>query len=92
MTTPALTAATLQAGNEDNPILYVVITILGAAHAILWIAALISILRSDRLTGGGKLLWFAVITGFAFLGPLSWFIFGRKAQLVKTGVTPSVGT
>ncbi len=67
-------------------------TIFFVVHSILWIAAAISILRNDRLTGGGKFVWFAVITGFPFLGSLGWFFFGRKAQLVKTLATSSSGT
>jgi hypothetical protein len=57
--------------------------IIGLALIILWIAAAVSILRSDRYTGGGKFLWFIVIIAFPFLGCLGWFFAGRKAQLVK---------
>ncbi|MEV0678058.1 PLDc N-terminal domain-containing protein [Actinosynnema sp. NPDC050436] len=49
----------------------------------LWVAAFVSVMRQDRLTGGGKFLWLVVIVGFPLLGSLGWFIFGRSAQLVK---------
>lgn len=87
MTTSVSTTVALQWSDGTNQAVYTVGVILGVVQTILWIAAAISILRNDRFTGGGKLLWFLVITGFPFLGTLGWFIFGRKAQLVKSGVT-----
>ncbi|MEU6153696.1 PLDc N-terminal domain-containing protein [Actinosynnema sp. NPDC047251] len=57
----------------------------------LWVAAFISVMRQDRLTGGGKLLWIVVIIGFPFLGSLGWFLFGRGAQLVKTVPVSNAG-
>lgn len=68
----------------------VIAGVLGLAQIILWIAAAISIVRNDRLTGGGKFLWFVVIIAFPFLGCLGWFFFGRTAQLVKAGAAPPV--
>lgn len=77
-------------GNMDagDVVVVVIGAILGVAQIILWIAAAISIVRKDRLTGGGKFLWFVVIIAFPFVGCLGWFIFGRNAQLVKTGAAP----
>ncbi|MBW4720818.1 PLDc N-terminal domain-containing protein [Saccharothrix obliqua] len=49
----------------------------------LWVAAFVSVLRQDRLTGGGKLLWLVVIIAFPFLGSIGWFAFGRTARLVN---------
>ena len=50
-------------------------------QAILFIAALITILGSKRYTGGGKFLWIVVVFFAPLLGPLGWFIGGRKAQI-----------
>ncbi len=72
----------------SNQTLATIGTILAVAQIILWIITAISILRTERLTGGGKFLWFAVIIGFPFLGCLGWFIFGRNAQLVRPGPRP----
>ena len=85
---------TLLADSYDAADVLVVVigTILALAQVILWIAAAISILRSDRFTGGGKFLWFVVIIGFPFLGCLGWFFFGRNAQLVKAGASSPVHT
>lgn len=51
------------------------------AQAILVIAAVVSILASPRYTGGGKLLWIAVVLLAPFLGPLGWFLGGRRARI-----------
>jgi hypothetical protein len=77
---------------SDDPTLVTIGAIFAVAQIILWVIAAISILRNDRLTGGGKFLWFVVIIGFPILGCLGWFIFGRNAQLVKTGVGTPVHT
>lgn len=87
MLTAAPTALAAASDGTDTAVV-IVGAILGLAQVILWIAAAISILRNDRFTGGGKLLWFVVIIGFPFLGCLGYFIFGRNAQLVKTGMAP----
>lgn len=79
------TAALVMATDASDVVVAVVGTILGLAQIILWIAAAISIVRNDRFTRGGKLLWFVVIIGFPFLGCLGWFFFGRNAQIVKAG-------
>lgn len=55
--------------------------ILAIAQAVLFIAALISILMSKRYTGGGKFLWVVVVFFAPLLGALGWFIGGRKAQI-----------
>jgi Phospholipase_D-nuclease N-terminal len=75
--------AVLAASDASNVGIVVAAAVLGLAQLVLWIAAAVSIVRNDRLTGGGKLLWFVVIIGFPFLGCLGWFLFGRNAQLVK---------
>ncbi|MCK2241933.1 MULTISPECIES: PLDc N-terminal domain-containing protein [unclassified Crossiella] len=59
--------------------------IIGILYLLLFLFALISILRSQRLTGGGKFLWIVVALAYPFLGSLGWFIFGKSAQLVKQG-------
>ena len=51
------------------------------AQAILVIAAVVSVLASPRYTGGGKLLWIAVVLLAPFLGPLGWFLGGRRARI-----------
>ncbi len=51
------------------------------AQAVLFIAALVSILRSKRYTGGGKFLWVVVVFFAPFFGALGWFIGGKTAQI-----------
>ncbi|WP_221485278.1 PLD nuclease N-terminal domain-containing protein [Saccharothrix ecbatanensis] len=78
---------TLIAQESDNAVGVVFMIVLAAialALIVLWVAAIVSVLRNNRLTGGGKTLWIVVILGFPFLGSLGWFIFGRDAQLVKS--------
>ncbi len=59
-------------------IVWVIVVI---AQAVLFIAALISILGSKRYTGGGKFLWLVVVFFAPFLGAIGWFIAGRTAQI-----------
>ncbi len=59
--------------------------ILGIAQIILFIAALVSILGSQRYTGGGKFLWVVVVFFAPLFGALGWFIAGRRAQ-IRTNV------
>jgi hypothetical protein len=60
---------------------FTVIVILLALQLILFIAALISILASRRYTGGGKFLWILLVLSLQLLGPIGWFLFGRRAQI-----------
>lgn len=46
----------------------------------LFIAALVSVVKSPRLMAGGKLVWIVVVFCFPFLGPLVWFLWGRHVQ------------
>lgn len=55
-----------------------------AIQVVLFLSALVSILRSQRYTGGGKLLWAAVVFFAPFLGPLGWWLGGRRAQIRTT--------
>ncbi|MGU3358122.1 PLDc N-terminal domain-containing protein [Microbacterium sp. M4A5_1d] len=59
----------------------VVAAVLAAVVAILFISSLISILASPRYTGGGKLLWIIGIFVFPMIGPLVWWLGGRKARI-----------
>lgn len=48
---------------------------------ILFIAALVSIIRSANYTRGGKALWALGVYAAPLLGALLWFIVGRKSTL-----------
>ena len=50
-------------------------------QAVLFIAALITILASKRYTGGGKFLWVLLVFFMPFLGAIGWFLVGRNAQI-----------
>jgi uncharacterized membrane protein len=47
---------------------------------IPWLIALIDILRSD-FTGNDKLIWLLVIIFIPFIGPIVYFIVGRKQKI-----------
>ncbi|GIG60103.1 hypothetical protein Lfu02_44750 [Longispora fulva] len=47
---------------------------------ILFIAALVSILKADRLSTAAKILWAVVAFAFPFIGSLAWFFWGKKNQ------------
>ncbi|NUT98359.1 MAG: PLDc_N domain-containing protein [Saccharothrix sp.] len=59
---------------------------------VLWVAAVVSVVRHPRLTGGGKFLWIVVIFGFPLLGSIGWFVAGKDARLVKDSVGTSPST
>ncbi|WP_045075419.1 PLD nuclease N-terminal domain-containing protein [Psychromicrobium lacuslunae] len=65
--------------------LVVGLIVVGIALLVLFISALISVLSSRVLTGGGKVLWILVVFAFPFLGPLGWFIWGRKQPSYRSG-------
>ena len=50
-------------------------------QAVLFIAALITIIASKRYTGGGKFLWVLLVFFMPFFGALGWFLVGRNAQI-----------
>jgi uncharacterized RDD family membrane protein YckC len=50
-------------------------------QAVLFIAALITIIASKRYTGGGKFLWVLLVFFMPFLGAIGWFLLGRNAQI-----------
>ncbi len=78
--------------SELGTALTVILAVLTIAALILWIAAIVSVLRTSRLTGGGKLLWIAVILAYPFLGSIGWFIAGRKARLIRTAAPNPVAS
>ena len=46
---------------------------------IAFVFALLSILRSDRLTGTRKVIW--IVVCFSLVGPIVWFIAGKSTAL-----------
>ncbi len=44
----------------------------------LMLAALVDLSRRERVAGGNKLVWGLVIIFVNTLGPLAYFVFGRK--------------
>lgn len=76
-----LIAAEQTAENSSSALglgLLIVFAAVGIGLFVLFITALISVLASRVLTGGGKVLWLLVVFAFPFLGPLCWFIWGRN--------------
>ncbi|WP_312802847.1 PLD nuclease N-terminal domain-containing protein [Corynebacterium variabile] len=61
----------------------VFLALVAIACVVLFISALVSILRSRSLTTGGKLLWCIAVFVFQFFGPLVWFLWGRNAQVSR---------
>lgn len=55
---------------RDLPLLAITVPIIVFAFALL------SILRSDRLTGAGKVIW--IVVCFPLVGPIVWFIAGKS--------------
>lgn len=59
----------------------ILVGVIVLALVALFIAALVSILRTSRLSGGGKLLWIVIVFVFPLLGSIAWFAFGRRMNL-----------
>jgi len=60
---------------HDLPLLAITVPIIVFAFALL------SILRSGRLTGAGKVIWIVVCFCFPLVGPIVWFIAGKSTGL-----------
>lgn len=43
---------------------------------LVW--ALLDIIRRERVTGGNKVIWILVIVLVSTIGPIVYFLFGRK--------------
>lgn len=80
-----ITVLAQDASDSTSVTIAVFLGVVALLLVALWVAAFVSVMRHDRLTGGGKFLWIVVILGFPFLGCLGWFVFGRTARLVKVG-------
>lgn len=57
-----------------------VVVVVGLALLALFIAGVVSVLRSPRLTTTGRALWILGMLVFPLLGPLAWFVFGRRSN------------
>jgi Phospholipase_D-nuclease N-terminal len=49
------------------------------AQLVLFIAGVVSVVRSGRLTGAGRAIWIVAMLVFPLLGPFAWFLFGRRS-------------
>jgi hypothetical protein len=53
---------------------------LALAAVVLFVAALVSIVRSDNYAAGGKALWALAVLAFPMLGAIFWFAWGRRSS------------
>ena len=49
------------------------------AGVVLFVAALVSITRNRTHTSGGTVVWALIVLALPVLGPVLWFVIGRKA-------------
>lgn len=56
--------------------------VVGAGGAVLWVAALVSVLRTT--TAGRALVWVVLTLVFPVLGPVVWFAVGRRLERATT--------
>lgn len=79
---PLLNAALLPMSNSapggETTGLAILGFLLGIAYLAFVIAALVSIIGSDRYTTGTKALWFLAVIIAPFIGSIIWFFWGRK--------------
>lgn len=50
-----------------------------SAGVALFLAALISVARNKKYTSGGTVIWTLIIVALPVLGPILWFVIGRKS-------------
>jgi hypothetical protein len=48
-------------------------------NVVLFLAALISVVRNRNHTSGGKVVWALIVLALPVLGPVAWFLLGRRA-------------
>lgn len=53
---------------------------MGVLALLLFVAAVIGIVRSHHLTGPAQALWVLVVLAFPVIGSLLWFLIGRRAN------------
>ncbi|WP_086821006.1 PLD nuclease N-terminal domain-containing protein [Allokutzneria sp. NRRL B-24872] len=57
-----------------------VVLAIGVAALVIYIAALVGIVRSENYAPGGKAIWALAVLAFPFLGPLFWFVWGKNSR------------
>lgn len=57
---------------------HVVILLLWLAAVVLFIAALVSIVRAPRASTGERVIWVLVVLILPLLGSIVWFAVGRR--------------
>ena len=77
LTAAAITAAVQDTQQVWGPVVAAMLVIAVLGYVVFFLAALISILGS-RQSGGMKLVWIIFAFCAPFLGPVLWFLVGRK--------------
>lgn len=65
-------------------LLTVFLILLSISCFIIWVWAIVDIIKSDFKDSVTKLVWLIVVIAFSFLGTILYFIFGRETK-VKAG-------
>ncbi|MGV8875071.1 MAG: PLD nuclease N-terminal domain-containing protein [Rhodococcus sp. (in: high G+C Gram-positive bacteria)] len=74
---PSTTEQVLGVGLGTLGLVVALVVTFGAVF--LFIAAVVSIVRSPNYTVAGRAVWIFVVLAFPFLGPVVWFLWGRKS-------------
>ncbi|SDI50016.1 Phospholipase_D-nuclease N-terminal [Rhodococcus triatomae] len=56
------------------------IVVVGLLILALFVGAIVDIARSDTYQTGGKAVWILLVFAFPVLGPVVWFVWGRKSS------------
>ena len=63
----------------------VIVVLLMAAAVLAWlvmfVVALVEIIKHRQISGGGKVVWVLIAFAFPILGPILWFVWGRHGAL-----------
>jgi len=62
--------------------LYEIFVLLALLSFILWLIALIDVLKNE-FTGNNKLIWFLAVVFVPVIGMVAYFFIGRKQKIVQ---------
>ncbi|WP_378737161.1 PLD nuclease N-terminal domain-containing protein [Nocardia brasiliensis] len=85
---PALASTVETAGSIALGVLAIAVVLGGL---VLFIAGVVSALRSSNYAAAGKAIWVLLMLAFPFLGPLVWFIWGRNSTIQPVVHSNSAG-
>ncbi len=70
---------------ELQPWHAIIIVLIVAVMLVLWIAAIVSIVKHPDASQNARIIWILIVVVFPLLGSLVWLVTGRSALLKRDG-------